>query len=115
MSRGGDKCQLVLWKSALLRRMLEIFHREVSQQRSEDTMCFVGTHDSQPINRAFSDWEDSLAFYERAFLEDSSHSLKQHGALYLARKHQYELAVTWIDEARGMTSRNNAAILIRTQ
>ena len=30
--------------------------------------------------------------------------------MYLASKHNYEMAFTWIDEARGMTGRNNPAI-----
>lgn len=111
--RSRQVSELVLWKIAPqdLRRMLEIFHSEVSPTKIGRYDVFRrSAYDSQLVSRAFSKWEDGLAFYERAFLRDSSHSLKQHGALYLARKHKYELAFTWIDEARGMTSRNNSAI-----
>jgi hypothetical protein len=111
--RSRQVSESVLWKIAPqeLRRMLEIFHNEVSPTKIGRYDVFRrGAYDSQLVGRAFSKWEDGLAFYERAFLRDSSHSLKQHGALYLASKHKYELAFTWIDEARGMTSKNNSAI-----
>lgn len=111
--RSRQVSELVLRKipATELRRMLEIFHREVSPTKIGRYDVFRrNAYDSQLTSRAFSNWEDGLAFYDRAFLRDSSHSLKQHGALYLARKHKYELAFIWIDEARGMTSRHNAAI-----
>jgi tetratricopeptide (TPR) repeat protein len=111
--RSREVSELVLRKIPPLdlRRMLEIFHAEVSPTKIGRYDVFRrNAYDSQLISRAFSKWEEGLKFYEQAFTRDSSHSLKQHGALYLARKHKYELAFTWIDEARGMTSKNNAAI-----
>jgi hypothetical protein len=110
--RSREVSELVLRKIPPLdlKRMLEVFHAEVSTTKIGRYDVFRrGAYDSQLVSRAFSKWEEGLAFYERAFGRDSSHSLKQHGALYLARKHKYELAFTWIDEARGM-SRNNSAI-----
>lgn len=111
--RSREVSELVLRKiqPLELKRMLEIFHGEVSPTKIGRYDVFRrNAYDSQLTSRAFSKWEEGLAFYENAFTRDSSHSLKQHGALYLARKHKYELAFIWIDEARGMTSRNNAAI-----
>jgi hypothetical protein len=94
-----------------LKRMLNIFHAEVSPTKIGRYDIFRrNAYDSQTISRAFSNWEEGLEFYKNAFERDSSYSLKQHGALYLARKHKYELAFIWIDEARGMTNRNNTAI-----
>ncbi|WP_143713579.1 P-loop NTPase [Variovorax sp. RO1] len=110
--RSREVSELVLRKIPPfeLKRMLEIFHAEVSTTKIGRYDVFRrGAYDSQLTGRAFSKWEEGLAFYERAFGRDSSHSLKQHGALYLARKHKYELAFSWIDEARGM-SKNNSAI-----
>lgn len=111
--RSREVSELVLRKiqPLELKRMLEIFHSEVSPTRIGRYDVFRrNAYDSQLTSRAFSNWEEGLAFYEHAFDRDPSHSLKQHGALYLARKHKYELAFIWIDEARGMTNRNNAAI-----
>ncbi|NRF86047.1 hypothetical protein [Burkholderia gladioli] len=111
--RSRQVSEFVVWKipPQELRRMLEIFHSEISPTKIGRYDVFRrNAYDSDLISRAYPKWEDGLAFYERAFLRDSSHSLKQHGALYLSRKHKYELAFTWIDEARGMTSKNNAAI-----
>ena len=94
-----------------LRNVLEIFNSEVSPTKIGRYDIFRrGAYDARLIGRAFPKWEEGLDFYERAFLRDSSHSLKQQGALYLSHKHNYELAFVWIDEARGMTSRNNTAI-----
>ncbi|WP_158014352.1 P-loop NTPase [Thauera phenolivorans] len=111
--RSREVSELVLRKIQPheLKRMLEVFHAEVSPTKIGRYDVFRrNAYDSQLTSRAFSKWEEGLAFYEHALGRDSSHSLKQHGALYLARKHKYELAFTWIDEARGMTSKNNAAI-----
>ena len=111
--RSRQVSEVVLWRIAPtdLRTMLDVFHSEVSPTKIGRYDVFRrGAYDARLIGKAFSNWEEGLAFYERAFLRDSSHSLKQQGALYLASKHNYEMAFTWIDEARGMTSRNNSAI-----
>ncbi|WP_184853122.1 P-loop NTPase [Paraburkholderia tropica] len=111
--RSREVSELVLRKiqPLELKRMLEIFHAEVSPTKIGRYDVFRrNAYDSQLISRAFSNWEEGLEFYEQATGRDSSHSLRQHGALYLARKHKYELAFVWIDQARGMTRRNNAAI-----
>jgi len=111
--RSRQVSELVLWKisPADLRAMLDVFHAEVSPTKIGRYDVFRrGAYDAKLIGRAYPKWEEGLDFYTRAFLRDSSHSLKQQGALYLASKHNYEMAFTWIDEARGMTGRNNPAI-----
>ena len=91
--------------------MLEVFHAEVSPTKIGRYDVFKrGAYDARLVGKAFPDWEEGLAFYQRAFLRDSSYSLKQQGALYLAGKSNYEMAFSWIDEARGMTNRHNSAI-----
>ena len=110
-SRQVSEAVLLRISIADLRTMLDVFHSEVSPTKIGRYDVFRrGAYEAKLIGKAFPDWEDGLAFYERAFLRDSSHSLKQQGALYLASKHNYEMAFIWIDEARGMTSRNNTAI-----
>lgn len=94
-----------------LRRMLEMFHTEVSPTKISRYDIFRRTaYDARTISRAFPKWEDGLAFYNAAFRRDPTHSLKQQGALYLSQKKNYELAFSWIDEARGMTGHNNPTI-----
>jgi tetratricopeptide (TPR) repeat protein len=111
--RSRQVSEVVLQKIPIadLRRVLEIFHSEVSTTKIGRYDVFRrGGYDANLIGRAFPNWEDGLLFYERAFVRDPSHSLKQQGALYLARKHKYPLAFAWIDEARSMTKNNNSAI-----
>ncbi len=111
--RSRQVSELVLWKISPsdLRAMLDVFHAEVSPTKIGRYDVFRrGAYDAKLIGRAYPKWEEGLDFYNRAFLRDSSYSLKQQGALYLASKHNYEMAFTWIDEARGMTGRNNPAI-----
>ena len=93
-----------------LRRVLEVFHTEVSPTKIGRYDVFRrGGYDAKLIGRAFPDWKEGLQFYEQAFQRDSSYSLKQQGALYLAHKRNFQQAFMWIDEARSMT-RNNPAI-----
>ena len=111
--RSRQVSEVVLWhiSPSDLRAMLDVFHAEVSPTKIGRYDVFRrGAYDAKLVGRAYPKWEEGLDFYNRAFLRDSSHSLKQQGALYLASKHNYEMAFTWIDEARGMTSRNNSAI-----
>ncbi len=94
-----------------LRRMLEMFHSEVSPTKISRYDIFRrAAYDARTIGRAFPKWEDGLEFYDIAFRRDPTHSLKQQGALYLSQKKNYELAFSWIDEARGMTGHNNPTI-----
>jgi hypothetical protein len=94
-----------------LRRMLEIFHSEVSPTKIARYDIFRrAAYDARTIGKAFPKWEDGLGFYNLAFIRDPTHSLKQQGALYLSQKKNYELAFSWIDEARGMTGHNNPTI-----
>jgi len=94
-----------------LRRMLEMFHSEVSPTKISRYDIFRrAAYDARTIGRAFPKWEDGLGFYDVAFRRDPTHSLKQQGALYLSQKKNYELAFSWIDEARGMTGHNNPTI-----
>ena len=94
-----------------LRHVLEIFHSEVSPTTIGRYDIFRRSgYDAKLIGRAFPNWEDGLEFYNQAFIRDPSHSLKQQGALYLAYKRNYELAFIWIDEAKGMASRNHPSV-----
>ena len=69
--------------------------------------------------KAFENWHDGKAFYEKAFLYDKKNPyVLQQGALYLAQKKQYEEAFVWIERARSMTDdkyfsiRNSHAIIL---
>jgi hypothetical protein len=94
-----------------LRRVLEVFHSEVSPTKIGRYDVFRrGAYDASLISRAFPDWQDGLEFYKLASLRDVSHSLKQQGALYLSRKDKHELAFSWIDEAKSLAGNNNAAM-----
>lgn len=94
-----------------LRRILELFHSEVSPTKIGRYDIFRrAAYDARTIGKAFPKWEEGLEFYKSAFRRDPTHSLKQQGALYLSQKKNYELAFSWIDEARGMTGHNNPTI-----
>lgn len=111
--RSRQVSEVVLRRIAAsdLRTMLDVFHAEVSPTKIGRYDVFKrGAYDARLVGKAFPKWEEGLAFYERAFIRDSSYSLKQQGALYLAGKNNYEMAFSWIDEARGMTNRYNSAI-----
>lgn len=105
--------EVVMFKTASedIRTMLEVFHSEVSPTRISRYDVFKRTgYDAKLMTRTFFNWQEGLIFYEKAFIRDPSYSLKQQGALYLSGKKKYELAFTWIDEARAMTKRDNPAI-----
>lgn len=110
--RSRQLAEVVLYRIPVddLRRVLETFHAEVSPTKIGRYDVFRRSgYDAKLIGRAFPDWREGLKFYEQAFYRDSSYSLRQQGALYLAHKRNFQLAFMWIDEARSMT-RNNPAI-----
>ncbi|MFZ3088587.1 MAG: SIR2 family protein [Methylotenera sp.] len=97
--------------SSNLRRLLEVFLEEVSPTKISRFDIFKrGAYDAKLVSRAFPNWQEGLEFYNQAFIKDSSYSLKQQGALYLASKKNYELAFTWIDEASSMTTKHNPTV-----
>lgn len=97
--------------STNLRNLLEVFLNEVSPTNISRYDIFKrSAYDAKLVGRAFPNWEEGLEFYNRAFVNDSTYSLKQQGALYLASKKNYELAFTWIDEASSMTSKQNPTV-----
>lgn len=74
--------------------------------------------DKALTSKAFLNWREGKAFYEKAFIFDSNNPfVLQQGALYLAQKKQYEIAFEWIDRAITMTNdrffsiRNSHAII----
>lgn len=94
-----------------LRRILEVFHSEVSPTRIGRYDIFRrSAYDARTIGRAFHKWEEGLDFYKRAVSRDPSFSLKQQAALYLSHMKNYELAFTWIDEARSQAGHSNPTI-----
>ncbi|MFO5902410.1 SIR2 family protein [Pseudomonas aeruginosa] len=94
-----------------LKQLLLTFHSEVSPTKISRYDIFRrGAYEAGLVGKAFSNWEEGLAFYELSSTRDNSHSLKQQGAIYLAHKKQYHLAFSWIDEALTMVGRRNAPV-----
>lgn len=94
-----------------LRRLLTKFHADVSPTKISRYDIFRRmAYDANLTARAFPSWEEGLEFYEKCFNRDRSHSFKQQGAIYLARKKQYPLAFKWIDEAMSIAGRRGASV-----
>ena len=69
--------------------------------------------------KAFANWKDGKAFYEKAFIYDNRNPyVLQQGALYLSQKRKYDDAFAWIDRAISMTDdkyfsiRNSHAVIL---
>ena len=69
--------------------------------------------------KAFANWRDGKAFYEKAFIYDNCNPyVLQQGALYLSQKRKYDDAFAWIDRAISMTDdkyfsiRNSHAVIL---
>lgn len=94
-----------------LRSLLTKFHADVSPTKIPRYDIFRrSAYDANLMQRAFANWEEGLQFYERCFSRDSSASFKQQGAIYLSRKKQFELAFSWIDEAKGIAGPRSASV-----
>ena len=69
--------------------------------------------------KAFTNWRDGKAFYEKAFIYDNRNPyVLQQGALYLSQKRKFDDAFAWIDRAISMTDdkyfsiRNSHAVIL---
>ena len=69
--------------------------------------------------KAFTNWRDGKAFYEKAFIYDNRNPyVLQQGALYLSQKRKFDDAFSWIDRAISMTDdkyfsiRNSHAVIL---
>lgn len=69
--------------------------------------------------KAFANWRNGKAFYEKAFIYDNRNPyVLQQGALYLSQKRKYDDAFAWIDRAISMTDdkyfsiRNSHAVIL---
>lgn len=74
--RSRQVSEVVLQKIPVvdLRRVLEIFHSEVSTTKIGKYDVFKrNAYDARLIGRAFPNWKDGLLFYERAFVRDFSY------------------------------------------
>lgn len=103
----------IIWKIERedLRRMLEVFHEEVSPTKIGRYDIFRrNAYDAKIVGRAFPEWEIGLEFYEKVAHRDPTHSLKQQGAIYLANRKQFERAFSWIDDALAMAGRFNPSV-----
>lgn len=110
-SRSVAEAVIKRVRSADLRRLLIQFHSEVSPTKIPRYDIFRRmAYDANLTTRAFPEWKDGLAFYEKCFDRDSSHSFRQQGALYLSRKKQYPLAFKWIDDAMALAGRRAASV-----
>ncbi len=107
--------------SHILKRVINIFHKEVSPIRIFNYNTFKRrAYDSDLIARAFpiNEWSEGYKFYENVFDADNSEYLKQQGALYLARMQHYREAFIWIDQALVQTEykrfsiKNSYAIIL---
>lgn len=75
--------------------------------------------DKNIVLKAFVNWKDGKAFYEKAFIYDNRNPyVLQQGALYLSQKRRYDDAFVWIDRAISMTDdkyfsiRNSHAVIM---
>ena len=75
--------------------------------------------DKNIVLKAFVNWRDGKAFYEKAFIYDNRNPyVLQQGALYLSQKRRYDDAFVWIDRAISMTDdkyfsiRNSHAVIM---
>ncbi|WP_378081747.1 SIR2 family protein [Aeromonas bestiarum] len=94
-----------------LRQLLIQFHSDVSPTKIPRYDIFRRmAYDANLTTRAFPEWQDGLAFYEKCFDRDRSHSFKQQGAIYLSRKKQYPLAFKWIDQAMSLAGKRGASV-----
>ncbi len=104
----------------LLKRFLNIFNDNLPPYKIVNYRIFRKKgHDKFIAIRAFPNWEDGKAFYEKLMINDPSNPyLLQQGALYLSYKQQHNEAFYWIDKARNMTRdsilsiRNSHAIIL---
>ena len=102
-----------------LKRVLQRFHKEVSQFRICNYDVFKrSAYDANTVARAFMNVEEGKKFYEEIYARDQSPYLLQQGALYLNRRGQTQGAFSWIDRAIVQTQgkipsiRNTHAVLL---
>lgn len=106
--------------SSLLRRVLNKFIDRLPSYKIVGFKTFrKRAHDKFIMIKAFPNWLEGKAYYERLMLEDPKNPfLLQQGALYLSNKQKYSDAFYWIDKARNMTNdsylsiRNSHAIIL---
>lgn len=104
----------------LLKRFLTRFNDNLPPYKIVNYRTFRKKgHDKYIAIRAFPNWEDGKAFYEKLMLNDPNNPfLLQQGALYLSYKQQHNEAFYWIDKARNMSRdailsiRNSHAIIL---
>ncbi|PVD49995.1 hypothetical protein DC498_21990 [Terrimonas sp.] len=104
----------------LLKRFLNTFNENLPPYKIVNYRTYRKKgHDKYIAIRAFPNWEDGKAFYEKLMINDPSNPyLLQQGALYLSFKQQHNEAFYWIDKARSMTRdsilsiRNSHAIIL---
>ncbi|WP_294279819.1 SIR2 family protein [uncultured Chryseobacterium sp.] len=107
-------------KGKLLKRFLNRFNDNLPPYKIVNYRIFRKKgHDKFIAIRAFPNWEDGKAFYEKLMVNDPNNPfLLQQGALYLSYKQQHNEAFYWIDKARNMTRdsilsiRNSHAIIL---
>jgi hypothetical protein len=104
----------------LLKRFLNRFNDNLPPYKIVNYRTFRKKgHDKFIAIRAFPNWEEGKAFYEKLMVNDPNNPfLLQQGALYLSYKQQHNEAFYWIDKARNMTKdsilsiRNSHAIIL---
>lgn len=101
-ARSAIICDAVLrqCRPTDLARILTTFQKEVSPYRIFRYDVFRrNAYDNELALMAFPNWQDGYNFYERGFGIDRSYYMKQHGALYLSKKKQFQKAFDWIHDA----------------
>jgi len=103
----------------VFRRVYERFHDVISPMVIPRYDIFRRyAYDDDFAARAFPEWKDGLRFYQKLVRRTDNHYDWQHGALYLARRKQYQEAFKWIDTAmsrsgsRVFTIRNSHARIL---
>lgn len=98
-------------KADELKNLLVRFHENISTTKITRYDIFKRmAYDANLTNKAFPNWRDGLAFYDKCLHRDRSHSFKQQAAIYLSRKKQTLLAFKWIDEALSIAGNRAASV-----
>ncbi len=87
-------------KNTHFKRVFERFHELVPKHQIPNFYVFKRNgYDAFYVTKAFSNWQEGLEFYDKAYQTDKNPFLLQQCALYLLRKKRYSEAALKIDRA----------------
>jgi hypothetical protein len=99
--------------------MFDVFHRRVGPRVIPDYRTFRRyAHDNEFALKAYPDFRDGKIFYEHLFARDDNAYDYQHGAIYMSKLGQFNIAFDWIERALSKTGsrvfsiRNSHAVIL---